>query len=529
MKRILLVSIIALAIFLRFYQLGENPPSLYWDEASLGYNAYAIASTGMDEHGERFPLARFIAFGDYKPPGYIYFAALSVKIFALSEWSIRLPSAVAGAAMVVITYFVVTKLLASGKIGLLSAEFLAISPWSLQLSRAAFESHLAAAMNLAGVYFFFKGVRQRLFFPLSAIFFSFSFYTFNANRITAILLLGVLSFLWLRKKLVDKKSVLMLGIIFIILLTPSFSFLTSKEGKVRFQEVSIFTNLDIVRLANKRIAREATVLGKLVSNRRLLFAWEFIKHMLDHFDLRYLFISGDRNPRLSTQFVGEFYFFDFFLIIPGVFFIFNRDKRIGVVLLLWLIAALVPAATARETPHALRTASVLPVGQIFAAGGSMFWLKFIRKKKPWVCSIFTIIVVANIYYYLHYYFIHAPSHWSGEWQYGYKQMVEAVREKEKEYNAVVVTRRLGRPYIYFLLYNHVKPRDYLASRRAKRDWWGLWEVSGFAKYYFDVGYIGLVDKPALFVGIPGELPGEAKIIKRIYNPNGEEIFTIGAL
>src|SRR3990170_2437800 len=93
---ILFLAILSIGFYLRFYQLGVNPPHLYWDEASLGYNAYTIATSFRDEHGEFLPLDRFIAFGDYKPPGYIYAAVPSILLLGLNEFSVRLPSAIAG-------------------------------------------------------------------------------------------------------------------------------------------------------------------------------------------------------------------------------------------------------------------------------------------------------------------------------------------------------------------------------------------------------------------------------------------------
>src|SRR3989344_1223720 len=92
-SRYVLFLIILLAFFLRIYKLGSVPPSLYWDEASLGYNAYSILKTARDEHGKFLPLTNFAAFGDYKPPGYIYAAVPSIAIFGLNEFAIRFPSA----------------------------------------------------------------------------------------------------------------------------------------------------------------------------------------------------------------------------------------------------------------------------------------------------------------------------------------------------------------------------------------------------------------------------------------------------
>ena len=54
-----LILILALAAFLRFYKIGQVPPSLNWDEVAIGYNAYSILKTGKDEWGVPFPLLGF--------------------------------------------------------------------------------------------------------------------------------------------------------------------------------------------------------------------------------------------------------------------------------------------------------------------------------------------------------------------------------------------------------------------------------------------------------------------------------------
>jgi len=83
--KFLLVLICAFFLITRVYKIAEIPPSLYWDEASIGYNAYSIAETGKDEWGESFPL-HFRAFGEFKLPVYIYSVVPFVKIFGLNEF-----------------------------------------------------------------------------------------------------------------------------------------------------------------------------------------------------------------------------------------------------------------------------------------------------------------------------------------------------------------------------------------------------------------------------------------------------------
>src|SRR3989338_5818120 len=204
LSKYILIVIIFIAAVLRFYKLGSVPPSLYWDEASLGYNAYSILKTARDEYGKFMPLTNFAAFGDYKPPGYIYATVPSIAIFGLNEFAIRFPSAFFGVLTVLLTYFLAKKLFTfntrgpvssflpasarsdlksdggrkdhpdlravgipsrtatprlignSEAVALLSAFFLAISPWHLQFSRGAFEANLGLFFSVCGIWLFLK-------------------------------------------------------------------------------------------------------------------------------------------------------------------------------------------------------------------------------------------------------------------------------------------------------------------------------------------------------------------------------------
>ena len=115
MKRInwVLVLIVLLGFFLRTWKLGSNPPGLYWDEVSLGWNAYSVLKTGFDEHGRFLPIDTFFAFGDYKPPLYIYAAVPSIWLFGLNEFAVRAPSVAAGVALTMVTYFLANAVLRS--------------------------------------------------------------------------------------------------------------------------------------------------------------------------------------------------------------------------------------------------------------------------------------------------------------------------------------------------------------------------------------------------------------------------------
>ena len=77
-----------------------------------------------------------------------------IAVFGLNEFAVRFPSALLGSLTILITYFLVKELLMSSELiqtkkrintnlaALLSAFLFAISPWSLQFSRAAFEGNI---------------------------------------------------------------------------------------------------------------------------------------------------------------------------------------------------------------------------------------------------------------------------------------------------------------------------------------------------------------------------------------------------
>lgn len=530
-KHLVLVVIVIVATFLRLYKLDQNPPSLYWDEASLGYNAFAILTKGIDEHGERYPLARFIAFGDYKPPGYIYSIVPFMALFGVNEFAIRLPSAISGILMVLGTYWFTKKLTGQESIGLVAAGLLAFSPWSLQLSRAAFEAHLAALFSFWGILCFFAALRRPWFFVVAVIFFTLSFYTFNANRILAPLFILLLITIYRKEVWPIKKWLIVGGLVGFLLLLPSIEYLRSRESRLRFHEVSIFTSLNTVKKANERIARAGnTWWANILHNRRMYFLRDFLTHYVDHFKGKFLFVSGDSNPRLSIQDVGELYLFELPFLLLGMYVLLRWKNKTTALLLGWLMIAPIPSATARETPHMLRSASLLPVYQVIVAIGFVYFGKWLLKKRGSVRNtlsvLLIILITLNLGYYFHNYWIHYPQDWAGQWQYGYKQMVGKVRELEGNYERVTVTQNLGRPYIYFLLYNQVDPYEYVKTRQAERDWYGLWNVYGFGKYDF-------LEKPAKedekVLSVKNGKDTVSNKLDDVLDPDGQVVFEIGEL
>lgn len=529
--KLILLLIILFAAFLRFYQLGSNPPSLTWDEAAWGYNAYSLGIDGKDEFGKFLPHSYLESFGDFKPPLYAYADILPVKMFGLNPFATRFPSALFGTLTVLLTFFLVERIFWKSKnkkqYALLSAFFLAISPWHILLSRAAFEANVASFFLVLGVWAFLAAVEDRKWYlVISSISFTFTMYTFNTERVVSPLLVILLTIIFRNKLWEIKKVTIVAAIIGVILFLPTFKFLLSPQAGLRFQQVNIFSDISVVKTSNQEIANDQNAFwSKIIHNRRLLYSVDYIQHYFDNLNPLFLFIKGDGNPKFSTQTVGQMYIWDIVFFIGGILFLFKRKEGYWWLIPLWLLIGIIPAATARETPHALRIEASLPTFQVFVAYGFVQLTEKIVKYRKTIVYLLFFILFFNFLYFYHDYFYQYPYDYSGEWQYGYKQSIDYVLSVQNKYDYIQMTHALGRPYIYYLFYTKTDPRVYRKTAIIHRDAFGFVTVLGFGKYLFPESYgYGLSKtKKVLYINTPYNLPKNIKILKTFYLLNGQPV------
>jgi len=527
-----LILIIVIASFLRFYHLGNNPPSLTWDEAAWGYNAYSLGIDGRDEFGRFLPLNYLESFGDFKPPVYVYLDVIPVKLFGLNEFSTRFPSAFFGVLTVLITYFLVKRIFWNSKLkesyALFSALFLAISPWHIMLSRAAFEANVATFFLVAGVWLFLAGVQEKKWYIVfSAIFFVISIYTFNTARVVAPILVLFLGLIF-RKKLIENKKQTFVAILMGILLAlPTISFLFSPQAGLRFKEVNIFSDINVIKTTNQEIKNDKEVWwSKILHNRRVAYGLSYVEHYFDNLNPNFLFIKGDGNPKFSTQNVGELYLWDLPFFAAGAFLLFRKREGKWWIVPIWLLIGIIPAATARETPHALRIETTLPTFQILVAYGFSQFLFYIKRYGSFFKAIIIfvgVLLFTNVFYFFRDYNASYLYEFSGEWQYGYKDSIEYVKSVEKDFNNIYITSDLGRPYIYYLFYTKTDPRIFRKDNIVRRDNFGFVSVDRFEKYNFLNGAVKINNGRGiknLFVKTSNNIPPKANILKRFYLLNG---------
>lgn len=132
------------AAVLAFYSAGltHSPPHLHHDEVVISLQAHSIATTGRDLQGRLFPLYfEMPEIGDrvWYQPTIEYLTALVLQVLPMTQWSLRLPTALVATLDVLLMFFVARRLFGSERWGWVAAVLLAATPTHIVLGRVAFD------------------------------------------------------------------------------------------------------------------------------------------------------------------------------------------------------------------------------------------------------------------------------------------------------------------------------------------------------------------------------------------------------
>lgn len=473
-KVFFLILIVFLAGFLRFYKIEKIPPGINWDEASIGFNGYLISKIGRDEFGRKLPLS-FRSYDDYKAPLVVYLSALVFKFLTVNEFSLRFPSAFLGTLTVLLTYFLTKELFRKSNVkyqlSLVSAFLLAVSPWHIHLSHALFEPNIAVFLITLAVLLFLKFVnaeekeskKQWIYSFLSALFFSLSLYAYHSARgLTPLLIIGGLlvfgkKFYHKNHKIYLKKRYLFLFLgLFIVFSFPLLRLSFSLEVQRRMRSVSIFEqergpldrSIELLEVAEKQ--NVPFWLARVVHNRRLEYFKRLVIGYFYHFTPNFLFINaGNILMYKPAPGMGLLYVLELPFLLMGFYYLFKKKPKGFLFLVWWFLVVPAPASFTTGLPHVMRVGNFLPILQIFIAYGMVnFWQSLKKQKIKKIMfigypvrfllyGVYVLLFTLNIFYFLHQYFVHNPLENSAQWQYGYRELAEAIK-KEKDYNRVIV-------------------------------------------------------------------------------------------
>lgn len=532
--KIILILLTTLALALRVVALDKFPSGFNADEAAIGYNAYSILKTGRDEYGEFLPLS-FKSFGDYKPGLYFYFVLPFVAGLGLNEYAVRLPSALLGTGLVILVYLLSVQIFKDRKVSLISAAFIAISPWSIHFSRGGWESNAATFFITLGVLLFLKGLKSNLTMFFSLLSFLVSIYLYQSPRLVVpVMVLGFVLLLW--KDVIRllktnwKKNLILIGILFILSI-PVFMQFISGGGSERFQGLSFLSDTGPAMRVNELRGQHSnpdSPEAKLAHNKLTAYGVSFLGHYLDHFSADFLFINGDPLIRNKTPETGQFFVVSAIFLLIGLISLINFKSKLKYLLIIWMLAAPLASSLTYQTPSALRALSmVVPLSLIMGYGVLKFLhILSLKPAKFFVSIIILSLISFEFIHYLENYYIHSPKRYPLAWEYGFKEMIQKLSLYEDDYNSIVISDRYDQPYILTLFYKQYDPEKFQPQAvLSERDKFNFGTVRSFDKYHFETtNYLDIKkNKDTLYVVTPDEA-GDNIVIDKVLFPNGEVAF-----
>ncbi|HEV2339156.1 MAG TPA: hypothetical protein VGT05_00120 [Patescibacteria group bacterium] len=546
-----LFLLVFLAAFLRFYRITEVPVSIYWDEAAFSYNSYSILKTGRDEYGTFMPIL-FRSYDDYKMPANIYLSVIPIALFGLNEFATRFTSAFAGISDVVLTFFLVNELLLLEEkgtgilqkyrtpISLLIVFFLAIAPWAIQYSRTEFEANIGTPFVIGGIIIFLVALRKKkitlLFF--SMFLFAVSVYFYRSIVVFAPLILIALLIIFHKELLQKKKTVFLAVLFFLIVSFPMYKALATPQGSIRANQVSVFDNAQqAVYSASVDLEKHPTFMNKIIDNRRVIYAEMIVQGYFANFSWDFLFTKGDPQGRQSTSGMGMLYLWEFPFVLVGLYVVFWKlPKKAKWVVLSWMLLAPIPAAISVPNPHALRILNVLPIPQLITGLG-VAWIFFLLQGKWRIIFVMCLLCIVIGFFSKYLYLYYGPSArgTSADFADGYKELLQYVFPVQNKYGKIIISGHYWKPYMYVLYYSKYDPSQYQKN--------GHWY--GFGKYLFggtswgagehELDYIDLKKMAGgvhnvLIALSPSEYEHQksnVRVLKKIYNHNGDLVFIVG--
>ncbi len=511
MKKYIFVFLLSLTLifgsFLRFYKLDKTPPSLSWDEAAVGYNAWTILNWGKDEWGKTLP-SSFKSFEDDKHPVHIYLTVPMVAIFGLNEFGVRASFTLFGVLNIFIIYFLAKKLFKSRLAGLIASLVLAISPYNIHFSRFNHELNFALFFFMAGIYLLLRGIEEKSWLILLGFAsLGLDLLTYHSAKVVVPPTLFLICILFF-KELLKVKKYFLLGVLALSFFVSLIIVNPTLLGGARFNQTSSPQERTFEAIKNK---------------------------YLKHFSYDFLFVTGDKNPRLSSQ-TGTFYKVDLVFLILGVLGLIwgtLKGRKEYLIIFIWALLAPIPAAITSEAPHASRAMFMTGSWHLVIAFGIYVALNLTKNKyfNILLGLMIAIVMLMSLNKFWINYFTIYSDRYAIEWQYGMKQIVGFVKT-HPEYDEVFMTAERQEPYIFYLFYLETPLPQYLQtvsynetrSRPANT-------VAGFSKFHFGLWdpiesqptpHVLYVVTPSDYTGLRYKLSFET--VYAVKYPNGSDAF-----
>lgn len=449
-----LITIVALASFLRLYNLSSNVPALSQDEIVNGYDAFSIGNTLRDHHGAFLP--RILgSFGDSASVALTYITIPFVLLLGLTDEAVRLPTALSGIGCVLLIYFLVKEVTRNNVLGLISALLMATSPWSITLTRWAIPPSIVPFFLLLFLLFFAKAVNKSkmIYFILAGITAGILTYSYPSAVVFTPVFITILSGLFLYNR---RKGLVTILSSYAVVITPLFYL-------ILFDASGSTARLSAVRLQSQGIE----LIGDVMTR--------YFEYFTPHF----LFGRTGNNEMLhmpgAGNFLGILFVFAFVAIcIALINYVRNRPSlhdaisaakkhpthtKVVFALVAWALLSAIPASITIDHEHVTRAIALLPLMTILLSYAAYYlYTRLSGRLRTIYMIVFVSVCLYGVgsYFYI---YTHQYREVSAktQFQYGVREGMGYVTKHDDKFKHVVIDANIHQAYIYYLFYSKYPP------------------------------------------------------------------------
>jgi len=516
------------------------PTAYYWDEAAILLDSKCVAETGFDVHHRPWYQVIYPSYGDYKLPFYIWMSALSVKIYGVNDWVIRLPNVVMGLLTIIVGGLLAKELVdrhQSQVAQLMTMLVLTLTPWSLMFSRTGFEGYSGQALLALSIYLLLKSRKKWWLMIFSALVGGLATYAyFSVRFVWPVVTVGYyVGWVFDYHQLIKMRLWPFFQSIFIWLIGPliifGLTFLPMAKSPLyhdmdnfRLSAVSILNNFNYALMSNELRAQAGNkFIDRLLFHRHWLLIRELASNYADNLSLNFLFVSGDPNLRHGTGQNGLFLLPLILAAFWGLWSLFDQNRRAWCWLIIWWLVALLPASVPENTPHALRSLNALvPLSIIIGFGLTQIFLMISNSR---IIRLFkfsyglSLIFSAAIF--INYYFTQYPVSSAEAWQSGYVEAAAVVNQRRSEVIKVYVEQP-EKLYLWIFASSGINCQEF-QSLPSHGFQFSSWQNVEFA--YFPWDKAKEMKGKYLIVGDAGQIKDQL-VTKNIQPSWQQEIFTL---
>ena len=268
----LFLALILVGAAVRLVWLGDVPLGLNQDEASIGYEAWALLEHGMDRHGYRYPV-HFVAWGSGMNALYAYLAMPFIQFLGLNVLAVRLPQAVLGVAALFAMYDVGRRLV-DRRFALCALFVLAISPWHIMLSRWGLEANILPVIVLFAFALVLRGLERPRWLVPAFIVLALGLYAYGTAYVfVPLFTLGILAYGWRRHVAGLSHWVVALAAMALVALPIGLFLMVNlfKLPAIELPLLSIPRYTGETRLVSESVFFAKDPLGDLLRNAKMVF------------------------------------------------------------------------------------------------------------------------------------------------------------------------------------------------------------------------------------------------------------------